>query len=65
MKSYYKIIEYAYLIIAVFLMVETFLNWNSQPQKAYLYLAFSLLAIFMYFFKKNFRKRMKNRSKEN
>jgi hypothetical protein len=65
MKSYYKIIEYAYLIIAVFLMVETFLNWNSQPQKAYLYLAFSLLAVFMYFFKKKFRKKMNNRSREN
>lgn len=64
MKRYYKFIEYAYLIIAVFLMIETFLNWQSQPQKAYLYLAFALLAIFMYFFKKNFRKRMDNRNKE-
>jgi len=64
MKRYYKFIEYAYLIIAVFLMVETFLNWKTEPQKAYLYLAFALLAIFMYFFKKNFRKRMNNRNKE-
>jgi len=64
MKRYYKFIEYGYLIIAIFLMVETFLNWKPQPQKAYLYLAFSLLAIFMYFFKKNFRKRMNNRNKE-
>lgn len=64
MKSYYKFIEYGYLIIAIFLMVETVLNWNPQPQKAYIYLAFSLLAIFMYFFKKNFRKKMNNRNKE-
>ena len=64
MKRYYKFIEYAYLIIAVFLMVETFLNWKTEPQKAYLYLAFTLLAIYMYFFKKNFRKRMNNRNME-
>jgi len=64
MKTYYKFIEFGYLIIAVFLMVETFLNWKSEPQKAYLYLAFSLLAIFMYFFKKRFRKRMNDRNKE-
>ena len=64
MKTYYKLIEYGYLIIAVFLMVETFLNWQSEPQKAYIYLAFSLLALFMYFFKKNFRKRMNGRNKE-
>ena len=64
MKTYYKLIEYGYLIIAVFLMVETFLNWQSEPQKAYIYLAFSLLALIMYFFKKNFRKRMNGRNKE-
>ena len=65
MKSYYKFIEYGYLIIAIFLMIETFLNWKTEPQKAYLYLAFSLLAIFMYLFKKNFRKRIDKRNKDN
>lgn len=64
MSKIYKVIEVGYLIIAIFLMVETFLNWNTEPQKAYLYLAFSLLAIFMYFFKKNFRKRLNKRNKD-
>ena len=64
MKTYYKFIEFGYLIIAVFLMVETFLNWKTEPQKESLNLAFSLLAIFMYFFKKRFRKRMNDRNKE-
>jgi len=65
MSKIYKFIEAGYLIIAIFLMVETFLNWNTEPQKAYLYLAFSLLAIFMFFFKKNFRKRIDKRNKAN
>ena len=64
MIRFYKFIEFGYLIIAIFLMFETVLNWNSSPQKAYLYLAFSLLAVFMYFFKKNFRKKMNNRNKK-
>jgi hypothetical protein len=65
MSKIYKFIEAGYLIIAIFLMVETFLNWKTEPQKAYLYLAFSLLAIFMYLFKKNFRKRIDKRNKDN
>lgn len=60
MAKYYKFFEYAYLVIAIFFMVETVLNWNSEPQSAYIYLAFSVAAIFMYFFRKKFRKKFEN-----
>ena len=60
MSRYYKIIEFAYLVIAVVFAVETVLNWNSNPQKSYIYLAFSVLAVFMYFFKRRFRKKFEN-----
>ena len=63
MTKFYKFIEYGYLIIAIFLFVETILNWSSAREKAYFYLAFSILATFMFFFKKNFRKRMEKRKK--
>lgn len=60
MSRYYKIIEIAYLIVAIVFVVETVLNWNTNPQKSYIYLAFSVLAVFMYFFKKKFRKKFEN-----
>ncbi len=57
MTRYYKFFEYAYLIIAIVFAVETILNWNENKQKAFIYLAFSGVAVFMYFFRKKYRKK--------
>lgn len=64
MKKIYIIIEYGYLLIAIFMLVETILNWTSNRQKSYLFLAFSIAAILMYFFKKKFRKKIENNDKK-
>ena len=63
MQKIWKIFEYGYLIVAIVFIVETVLNWNENRNKAYLFLLFSVLAVFMYFFKKRFRKRLENRNK--
>lgn len=57
MQKIWKIFEYGYLIIAVVFFVEVFNYWNTNREKAYLLLIFSVLAIFMYFFRKRFRKK--------
>jgi len=62
MQKIWKIFEYGYLIIAVVFIIETFRNWGTQ--KSYLLLLFSVLAIFMYFFRKRFRKKFENRNKK-
>jgi membrane protein implicated in regulation of membrane protease activity len=59
----FKFFEYAYLIIAIIFIVEGILRWNINREKAYLFLGFSILAIFMYFFKKRFRKKAETRNK--
>ncbi len=53
-----KIIQYGYLFVAVFFGYETFRLWNIDRNKAYMLLAFAILAVFMFFFKKHFRKKM-------
>ena len=63
MQKIWKIFEYGYLIIAIVFVVETVLNWNSDREKAYMLLFFSVLAIFMYFFRKRFRNKVENRNK--
>jgi len=63
MIKYFKIFEFAYLIIAVVFVVETVLNWNENRQKAYIYLAFSVLAVFMYFFRKKYRKKYEDQER--
>jgi len=63
MAKYFKFFEYAYLIIAIIFVVETFLNWKDDRQKAYIFIAFSALAIFMYFFRKKYRKKFEDHEK--
>jgi len=57
MQNIWKIFEYGYLVIAVVFGVETVLNWNNDRERAYLLAGFSVLAIFMYFFRRRFRKK--------
>lgn len=57
MQNIWKLFEYGYLVIAVVFGVETVLKWNEDRERAYLLAAFTVLAIFMYFFRRRFRKR--------
>lgn len=63
MQRIWKIFEYGYLIIAIVFLVETVLNWVDNRERAYLMLLFSVVAVFMFFFRKRFRKRIENRKK--
>ena len=64
MAKYFKFFEIAYLIIAIVFIIETVLRWNTEPNKAYIFLAFALLAIFMYFFRKKFRKKFEKHERK-
>lgn len=60
-QTIYKIFEYGYLIIAVFFLYQTVVSWTTEPQRAYLYALFVIVALLMYFFKRNFRKKFESR----
>ena len=64
MAKYFKFFEFAYLIIAIIFFVETFLTWKSDPNKAYIFLAFAVMAVFMYFFRKKYRKKFENQERK-
>jgi len=64
MNKISKFFEYGYLVIAVVFIFETVNNWNTDRSRAYLLLLFSVVAIFMYFFKKRFRSKIEKRNKE-
>ena len=57
MNTFGKYIEFAYLIIGIVFLVEGIVGWSAEPEKAYLSLGFGLLAVFMFFFKRRFRKK--------
>ena len=57
-------VEYLYLVMAAFFAYETFINWNENPSRAYLFLAFAVVSVFMFFFRRKFRKKMEERHKQ-
>lgn len=58
-----KLFQYAYLIIAVLFIYEAVTKWNTDRNRAYMGLLFAALAIFMFFFRKRFRKKFEDRNK--
>lgn len=60
MKAY-RISEILYIIIAVISVKEAYSLWEIRPEKAYLFLGFASLALFMYFFRRYYRKKFNRR----
>lgn len=58
-----KFFEFAYLAAAAFFLYEAFIVWDTQRERAYLFLFFVVLAIFMFFFRRHFRHKYGNRKK--
>ncbi len=60
----YRLFEYAYILMAVLSIYIVITNWEVDRNKSYLFAFFTIVAIFMFFFKRNFRKKIE-RQKNN
>ncbi len=60
----YRIFEYAYIGMAIFSIYLVITNWQDDRNRAYLFAFFFVVAVFMFIFKRNFRKRLEKRNKE-
>lgn len=60
----YKIFEIAYLVIAIISTVEVVLQWNADRNRAYMFALFAVGSVFMFFFRRKFRKKMEQRNKK-
>lgn len=60
MKNY-RISEILYIVIALISIKEAYVLWEIRPNKAYLFLGFAVLAIFMYFFRSYYRNKFNRR----
>lgn len=58
-----KIFEFGYLIIGFWSLIEAFLIWNTNKNKALIFIGFTILAVLMFFFKRNFRKKQESSQK--
>ena len=57
----YRLFEYAYIIMAILSIYIVITYWSVDRNKAYLFAFFTIVAIFMFFFKRNFRKKIEER----
>jgi len=55
--KFLQFFEYAYLIICALFIVEAYLAYQEQSSKVWLMLGLALAALFMFVFKRRFRKK--------
>ncbi len=55
--------EIIYWVIALISIISVFQNWNLNRQKAYIFIFFAILSVFMAMFRRYFRKKYSNKYK--
>ncbi len=62
--KYYKYFYWAYLLLGVLFAVDGFKKLNDGEEGAFVSFALAALAVFMFFFRRNFTKKMEERMKK-
>ncbi|RPD96661.1 hypothetical protein EGM88_09885 [Aureibaculum marinum] len=67
MKKLKLFFEFGYLIIGIVLLVDGIYRFNQPGERnnSYFLIAFSVLAVFMFFFKRHFRRKFEARNSQN
>ena len=65
MNKIWKFFQYGYLIVGIICLIEGFLRWNSDRERAYLFFVFSIFITLVFFFKRHFRKKVEKRNNKN
>jgi len=61
--TYLKYIQYFYLIAAVLFAVDGFMQLGSEERSPWISFFFAAIALFMFFFRRRFAKKMADRQK--
>ena len=64
MNKLWKFLQYGYLVVGVIFFIEAILTWNSDRNKAYLMFGFAIFITLIFFFKRNFRRKIEERNKQ-
>ena len=59
----YQFFEYAYLVMATFSLYLVTTHWADNRGRAYMFIFFAIVAVFMFFFKRKYRKMVEDRTK--
>lgn len=64
MNTFWKYLQYGYLVIGVFFFIEAFLKWSKSKQEALIMFGFGVFIILIFFFKRHFRRKIENRNRQ-
>jgi hypothetical protein len=60
----YRFFEFAYIAMALFSVYLVVTHWETNRDRAYIFVFFGVVAIFMFFFKRRFRKNIEKRNQD-
>ncbi|AZQ43620.1 hypothetical protein [Nonlabens ponticola] len=63
MSKFFKYFEYAYVAFALLFFATAIYEWNIDRSRSYVLLFMGAIAVFMFFFKRRFRRRFEERNK--
>ncbi|RNL85991.1 hypothetical protein ED312_11790 [Sinomicrobium pectinilyticum] len=63
--KFLRISEIIYLVVAVLSVIETVRRWNADRNMAYVFAIFGVVSVFMFFFRRHYRKKFEQRRKDN
>ena len=59
-----RLFEYLYIVMAMMSVYVVITSWTADRNKAYLFIVFVIIAVLMFFFKRNFRKKIEGRNNQ-
>lgn len=57
-----KLFQYAYIVFGALFLYDGIANWSTDRSQSYISFLLAALAIFMFFFRKRFRKKIEERN---
>ncbi|MGS2764029.1 hypothetical protein [Sinomicrobium sp. M5D2P9] len=63
--KFFRISEIIYLVVAVLSVIETVRRWNTDRNMAYVFSIFAVVSVFMFLFRRHYRKKFEQRRKDN
>lgn len=62
--QYLKYTPYVYLFAAIICALQVIETWEAEKDKAYLFMGFTAVSVFMFFFRRNFAKKIADRNRK-
>ncbi|WP_366185178.1 hypothetical protein [Flavobacterium ovatum] len=62
--NYLKYTPYIYLVFAIYFIYEGVMKWNESENKPWLHFVIAGMAIFMFFFRRKFAKKINDQNKK-